>query len=122
MYFMARKPNQNINCSLRDWENKKVLLPQSVIDYHLVDSNHLDELNYINDLKNNLNKPEIVKQSQHRNNTKLVYIKLINKKHPLLCVVIRYSHFFNSLLGKKNFIVTFYGTDKPKRGKILWKK
>jgi hypothetical protein len=84
--------------------------------------NHLDEFNYLNDLKNNLQYPEFVRQSKHRKNTKLVYIKLNAKKHSLLCAVIRYGSFFSRLLGRKNYIVTFYGTDKPKKGRTLWKK
>lgn len=119
---MSRKPNQNINCSLRDWEDKQVLLPQSVLDFHLLDSNHTEAFEYISELKLNLNSPEKVVISKYRANTRLVYIKLINRKHLYLCVVIRYGTLFNRFLGKKNFIVSFYGTDKIKKGKILWKK
>ena len=76
---MAGKPNQDINCSLKDWENKEVLLPQSVIDTHLIDSGHLEAYNYINDLKNQLGSPDNVVASKYRNNTKIANIKLNRK-------------------------------------------
>ena len=120
--MLSRKPNQDINCTIKDWNGKEVLLPQSVIDTHLIDSNHQDALNYIGELKNGLLLPENVVASKSRNNTKIANIKLNNKKHSYRCVVIRYGTFFSKLLGHKNFIVTFYGSYKPKKGKILWKK
>jgi len=59
---------------------------------------------------------------QLQKNTKIANIKLHNRNHSYLCVVIRYRSYFSKLLKKKNYIVTFYGSDKPKKGKILWKK
>jgi hypothetical protein len=119
---MQRESNQEINCSLRDWENKEVLLPQSVLNIHLIDSNHLEAYSYLDNLKQQLNSPESVVASKNRKCTKIVNIRLSGKNHKYLQVVIRYSRFFSSVLGKKNFIVSFYGAQKPKKGKILWKK
>ena len=99
-----------------------MLLPQSVIDIHLIDSNHLDAFNYIGELKSQLNLPETVVASKRRKNTKIANIALKGRKHSYLHVVIRYGTFFSRLLGKKNFIVTFYPENKPKKGKLLWKK
>lgn len=120
--MFSRKPNQDINCTIKDWNGRDVLLPQSVIDYHLIDSNHRDALNYIGELQKGLNLPENVVASKSRNNTQIANIKLNGKKHSYLQVVIRYGTFFSKLLGKKNFIVSFYGSDKPKKGKVVWQK
>lgn len=117
-----KKPNQEINCFLLDWEGKEILLPQSVIDVHLKDSNHLEAYNYLDDLKNQLHSPENVVASQRRNNTKIANIRLTGRNHKYLRVVIRYSSFFSKILGKKNYIVTFYGEQQPKKGRILWQK
>lgn len=117
-----RKPNQKINCFLKDCEGKEILLPQSVLDIHLKDSNHLEAYNYIDDLKNLLSTPENVVASKNRSNTKIVNIKLIGRNHNYLRVVIRYSSLFNRIIGKKNYIVTFYGEQQPKKGRILWHK
>lgn len=76
---MAKKANQKINCSLEDWDNKKILLPQSVLDTHLIDSNHLEAYNYLSDLKNQINSPENVVASKYRRKTKIANIKLNGK-------------------------------------------
>lgn len=117
-----RKSNQDINCTIKDWNGKDVLLPQSVIDYHIIDSNHQDALNYVGELQQGLNLPENVVASKSRNNTQIANIKLNGKKHPYLQVVIRYGTFFSKILGKKNFIVSFYGSYTTKKGKIIWQK
>ncbi len=93
-----------------------------MIDIHLIDSNHIDAFNYIGVLKTQLNLPETVVASKRRKNTKIANILLKNRRHIYLQVVIRYGTFFSRLLGKKNFIVTFYPADKPKKGRELWKR
>jgi hypothetical protein len=117
-----KKPNQEINCSIKDWEGKEILLPQSVIDVHLKDSNHLEAYNYLDDLRSQLFSPENVVASKKRKNTKIANIRLDERNHKYLIVVIRYSSFFSKILGKKNYIVTFYGEQQPKKGKVLWQK
>lgn len=119
---MAKIANQKINCSLKDWDGKEILLPQSVLDTHLIDSKHLEAFNYLDDLKKQLSSPDNVVASKYRKKTKIANIKLNNKNHAYLRVVIKYKSFFSRLLGKKNFIVTFYGEQKPMKGKELWKK
>lgn len=119
---MAKKANQKINCSLKDYNGKEILLPQSVLDIHLIDSNHLEAFNYLEDLKKQIDFPENVVASKYCRKTKIANIKLKEKPHLYLQVVIKYRSFFSKLLGQKNFIVTFYGGKKPKKGKILWKK
>lgn len=119
--MLNKKPNQKINCKIIDWDNKEVLLPQSVLDTHLIDSGHLEAYNYIDDLKNKLKSPDNVVASKNRSKTKIANIKLEGKNFSYLHVVVRYNKFFSKLLGKKNFIVTFYAANEPKKGKILWK-
>ena len=98
------------------------MLPRSVVYKHLKDSNHNESYQYIEDLKAQFNSPESIVQSKYRKNTKVYNIRLINKNHKYLIVVVRYSSFFSKLIDKKNIIVTFYPDDKPKEGVELWHK
>lgn len=52
--------------------------------------------------------------SKNRKDTKIANIKLTGKADNYLHVVIRYQTIFAKALGKKNYIVTFYGAKNPK--------
>jgi hypothetical protein len=55
--------------------------------------------------------------------TKIANIRLNDRKHNYLRVVIRYATVFNKILGTRNQIVTFYGADSPIEGEdICFKK
>jgi hypothetical protein len=87
---------------------------------HLIYTAHDESYEYVETLKENLSKPESVVLSSKRKDTKIVNIKLEGRRDNYLQVVIRYRSFFEGFKGKKNFIVTFYGSDKPKEGKKIW--
>ena len=95
-------------------------MPRSVVYKHLKDSKHDESFQYIDDLVKQFSSPENIVRSKIDRNTKIYNIRLINRNHEYLIVVVRYSSFFGKLIDKKNFIVTFYPYHKPKEGVELW--
>jgi len=71
-------------------------------------------------LKKQLATPESVVESKKRKNTKIANLKLTGERYQYLHVVIRYNHIIFKTFGKKNYIVTFYGENYPKKGNLLW--
>lgn len=61
--------------------------------------------------------PESVRISKTNRLTRIANIKLVNRRHEYLRVVIRYGDVWQRLLGKRNYILTFYGADSPIGGK-----
>ncbi len=56
--------------------------------------------------------PESVRISKTNRLTRIANIKLVNRKHKYLRVVIKYGATWQ-ILGKRNYILTFYGADSP---------
>ncbi|OAD21018.1 hypothetical protein THIOM_003233, partial [Candidatus Thiomargarita nelsonii] len=68
----------------------------------------------------NISKPESVVKSQTDKQTRIANIKLVNRKHKYLRVVIRYRDVWNRLLGARNYILTFYGANSPMMGEKIY--
>ena len=112
----SKKPDHAIHTILYDWEGKEVLLPHSVFSGHISAAAHDEAYEYFETLKANITKPESVVRSKDRHDTLIANIRLADRKHQYLRVVIRYSSLWETLfhLGARNYIVTFYGADAPK--------
>jgi len=108
-----KKPDKTICGLLYDGEGKEVLLSHNVYSRHLAEAAHDEAYEYYETLKANLAHPDSVKLSKTDKRTKIANLKLINRKHPYLRVVIRYNTVWHRLLGARNYIVTFYGADSP---------
>jgi len=108
-----KKPDKTIRDLLYDWDGKEILLSHNVYSRHLAEAAHDEAYEYYETLKANLAYPESVKLSKTDKRTKIANLKLINRKHQYLRVVIRYNTIWHRLLGARNYIVTFYGADSP---------
>lgn len=117
-----KKHKEEIDCKLKDCKGREVLLPVSVLKKHLQDACHNESYDYYETLKENFCNPESVVRSRTNRNTLIFNIKLNNRKHKYLIVVVVYNNFIRRLSKQGNFIVTFYGDQKPKAGKIIWPK
>lgn len=117
-----KKPDRSIHSVLIDWEGREVLLTYSVFTGHLASAAHDEAYEYFETLKENLSHPESVVRSSNRKDTLIANIQLVERKHHYLRVVIRYGTIWERLLGKRNYIVTFYGADVPKKGETVWPK
>lgn len=122
MVKKKKKKDKSTACILKDWEGKEILLPGSVLNKHLDKAAHDESYEYYETLKENISNPESVVRSSYRKDTKIANIKLINRKHKYLQVVIRYKkRLIDRIKGNgENLIVTFYPTDSPKEGKKVW--
>lgn len=114
--------NNEIDSILTDWEGNEIILFKSVLEKHIFISGHADSEQYYQILKNRINNPDNVVESKFRKDTKILNITLENQEHRYLVIVIRYAGFLEKIANKKNLIVTFYGSDRPKTGKELWKQ
>lgn len=115
-----KKPDKSIHSFLVDWEGREILLTHSVFAGHVASAAHDEAYEYFETLKENLTTPESVVQSSTRRDTLIANIKLVERKHRYLRVVIRYGTIWERLLGKRNYIVTFYGAYVPKRDEPVW--
>lgn len=118
--FPPLPSKRTVHSVVKDWKNRKVILLSSVIDTHLSTHGHADSVGYTDILRGELCNPESVVESKTRKDTNIANIKLRRQNHNYLHVVIRYQNVLLKALGKKNYIVTFYGTDKPKGGNRIW--
>lgn len=114
-----KKPDKSVFAVLKDWEGKEILLTESVFKDHISNAGHNTAYEYYETLKENINQPESVKISKNRANTKIANIKLLQRKDNYLRVVIRYADTWSFSLGKRNYIVTFYGADSPIDGEDI---
>ena len=57
-----------------------------------------------------------------RHDTKIANIKLVNRKHKYLRVIIRYGAWIDKIFRKENFIINFFPAETPKEGMIIWPK
>ncbi|MDM8569735.1 hypothetical protein QUF50_09545 [Thiotrichales bacterium HSG1] len=116
----SKKPDKSIRDIIHDWNNNDILITHNVFSRHIAEAAHDEAYEYYETLKDKLKDPESVVKSKTDSNTMIVNIKLENRKHKYLRVVIRYSTMWNRLLGKRNYITTFYGASSPMNGeKIL---
>ena len=113
-----KKPDKSVHTVLYDWQGKEVLLLHSVFSGHISAAAHDEAYEYFETLKAQFASPESVVRSKERKNTLIANIRLEGRKHKYLRVVVRYSSVWEQLihLGKKNYIVTFYGANSPKKG------
>jgi hypothetical protein len=111
-----RKPDKSIHTVLVDWEGKEVLLTHAVFSGHVANAAHDEAYEYFETLKEHIAHPESVVRSKNRQDTLIANIRLENRRHQYLRVVIRYGTVWERLLGKQNYIVTFYGAAAPKEG------
>ncbi len=111
----AKKPDKSIREVLRDWEGKEVLLTHAVFDRH-VSAFHDEAHEYFETLKAYLATPESVVRSKGRKDTLIANIRLEQRRHNYLRVVIRYGSIWEKMLGKRNYIATFYGASEPLDG------
>lgn len=117
-----KKKDKLIDCIVKDWNGKNVILLKSVCQEHIANAAHNDSYLYYETLKSELKNPEFVVESRRESNVKIANIKLTNRRHNYLIVVIKYAKFLNKLIGMHNYVATFYPTDKSKKGKIIWKQ
>jgi hypothetical protein len=96
------------------------LITHSVFSQHIAEAAHDEAYEYYETLKSEISNPESVVKSAARIDTKIANIKLENRKHLYLRVVIRYSTIWDRLLGKRNYITTFYGANSPKDGEKIY--
>ena len=108
-----KKPDKTVRDVLLDWNAKEVLLTHQVYSRHIAEAAHDEAYEYYETLKANISKPESVIKSKTNKYTQIANIKLVNRKHEYLRVVIRYRDIWNRLLGYRNYILTFYGADSP---------
>ncbi|CAG1021504.1 hypothetical protein DOJK_01041 [Patescibacteria group bacterium] len=108
-----KKPDKSVFAVLKDWEGKEILLTENVFKEHLSHAAHDEAYEYYETLKENISQPESVKISKNNASTKIANIKLSQRKHNYLRVVIRYGDTWMPWLDKRNYIVTFYGADSP---------
>ena len=115
-----KKPDKSIRDIVHDWDGNDILITHNVFSRHVAEAAHDEAYEYYETLKDKISNPESVVKSTTHNNTKIANIKLENRRHPYLRVIIRYSTIWNRLLGQRNYITTFYGASSPKSGeKIL---
>ena len=122
---MSKKPKKpdGVVDILKDWDDKEIFLTESVFKIHIANAAHDEAYEFYETLKANIAIPESVKISKNRADTKIANILLVNRKHNYLRVVIRYATVFDKILGRRNYIVTFYGADEPIDGEdICFKK
>jgi hypothetical protein len=104
------------------WNGKEVLLPTSVCKIHLWKSAHDESFFYIETLKVIFSSPESVVKSKHSKNTVIANLKLTNREHKYLHVVLHYKGLLKGFKKPKNYIATFYGSNEPKQGEVIWPK
>lgn len=109
----AKKPDKSVFAIFKDWEGKEILLMEKVFKEHISNAAHDEAYEYFETLKANIAQPESVKISKNRLDTKIANIKLFQRRHNYLRVVIRYASVWDSVLGRRNYITTFYGADSP---------
>ena len=115
-----KKPDKTILDVFYDWENKEILLTHQVYSRHIAEAAHDEAYEYYETLKANISKPESVVISKTDKHTRIANIKLPNRKHEYLRVVIRYGGIWNRLLGARNYILTFYGAKSPIMGEKIY--
>ncbi|GEM_PF-1289860 len=108
-----RKPDKSVREVLYDWNGEEILLTHSVFSRHIAEAAHDEAYEYYETLKAEIAKPESVRISKTSRRTRIANIKLANRRHEYLRVVIRYGDIWRRLLGKRNYILTFYGADSP---------
>ncbi len=112
-----KKPDKSVRDVLYDWNGEEILLAHSVYSRHLAEAAHDEAYEYYETLKVEIANPESVRISKTDKRTRIANIKLVNRKHEYLRVVIKYGDIWRKLLGKRNYILTFYGADSPIGGK-----
>ncbi len=95
------------------------LLTHSLHSRHIAEAAHDEAYEYYETLKAEIANPESVRISKTKRHTRIANIKLVNRKHEYLRVVISYGDIWQKLLGKRNYILTFYGADSPIGGEDI---
>jgi len=115
-----KKPDKTVRDVLYDWASQEILLTHQVYSQHIASAAHDEAYEYYETLKANISKPESVVISKTHKRTKIANIKLLNRKHKYLRVVIRYSDIWKQLLGTRNYVTTFYGANSPMIGETVY--
>ena len=113
---MGRKPD--IVWEAQCWDNRKVTLYRSTLLNHVLRF-HFDSAFVVDALKRNFHQPICVIENKKHGTLNAIYDIQIGS-HKWLLVAIKFQGFAKKLVGKPNFIKSFYGVSEIPSGRLLW--
>ena len=102
------------------WNNRKVILYRHTLLGHIARF-HIDEIFVTYALRRNLRQPICVLDNRKHGTVNAIY-DLPNGGHKWLLVAICFPGLHKKIVGKTNFIKTFYGVNEIPGGRVLWGK